>query len=85
MDLWKYGQILTIQKSLTIKRLRFSKKRFFIWVYHLVLHYILSPNNKFGMLINMNFFCFVMFQLDDQSIFFDFKSPLLPIYFVINK
>jgi hypothetical protein len=25
MDLWKYGQILTIQKSLTIKWLRFSK------------------------------------------------------------
>jgi len=53
MDLWKYGQILTIQKSLTIKRLRFSKKRFLIWVYHLVLHYILSPNNKFGMRINI--------------------------------
>jgi hypothetical protein len=30
MDLWKYGLILTIQKSLTIKQLRFSKKRFFI-------------------------------------------------------
>jgi hypothetical protein len=26
MDLWKYGQILTIQKSLTIKWLRFSRK-----------------------------------------------------------
>jgi hypothetical protein len=24
MDLWKYGQILTIQKSLIIKLLRFS-------------------------------------------------------------
>jgi hypothetical protein len=48
MDLWKHGQILTIQKSLTIKWLRFSKKRFFIWVYHLILHYILSHNNKFG-------------------------------------
>jgi hypothetical protein len=62
MDLWKYGQILTIQKSLTIKLLRFSKKRFFIWVYHLVLHYILSSNNKFGMWINIIFFHFVMFQ-----------------------
>jgi len=30
MDLWKYGQILTIQKSLIIKRLKFSKKRFHI-------------------------------------------------------
>jgi len=29
MDLWKYGQILTIQKSLVIKRLRFSKEFFF--------------------------------------------------------
>jgi hypothetical protein len=27
MDLWKYGEILTIQKSLTIKQLRFSKKK----------------------------------------------------------
>jgi hypothetical protein len=26
MDLWKYGQNLTIQKSLIIKRLTFSKK-----------------------------------------------------------
>jgi hypothetical protein len=49
MDLWKYGQILPIQKSLTIKWLRFLKKRFFIWVYHCVLHCILNPNNKFGM------------------------------------
>jgi len=56
MDLWKYGQILTIQKSLTIKQLRFLKKRFLIWVYHLILHYILSPNNKFGMWINIIFF-----------------------------
>jgi len=28
MYLWKYDQILTIQKSLAIKWLRFSKKRF---------------------------------------------------------
>jgi hypothetical protein len=49
MDWWKYGQILIIQKPLTIKRLRISKKRFFIQIYHFVLHYILSPNNKFGM------------------------------------
>jgi hypothetical protein len=39
MDLWKYGQILIIQKSLTIKRLRFSKKRFlyeFIILYYII-------------------------------------------------
>jgi hypothetical protein len=30
MDFSKYGQILTIQKSLTIKWLKFSRKRFFI-------------------------------------------------------
>jgi hypothetical protein len=29
MDLWKYDQIWTIQKSLTIKWLRFSKKKIF--------------------------------------------------------
>jgi hypothetical protein len=47
MDLQKYDQI-TIQKSLTIKWLRFSKKYF---SYYFVLHYttILNPNNKFGM------------------------------------
>jgi hypothetical protein len=61
MDLWKYGQILTTQMSLIIKWLRFSKKRFFIWVNHLILHYILSPNNKFGMWINIFFsFCDVL-------------------------
>jgi hypothetical protein len=56
MDLWKYDQILIIQKSLIIKWLKFLKKRFLIWIYHLVLHYILSPNNKFWMWININFF-----------------------------
>jgi len=76
INLWKYGQILTIQKSLTIKWLRFSKRRFMICVYHFVFHHILSPNNKFGMWINI-FFHFVIFQLDDQSIFFNFKSSLL--------
>jgi hypothetical protein len=30
MDLWKYDQILTIQKPLVIKRLKFSNKRLFI-------------------------------------------------------
>ncbi len=53
--IWKYNQILKIEKSLIIKQWRFSKKRFFIWVHHLVLHYILSPNNKFGMWINIKF------------------------------
>jgi hypothetical protein len=53
--IWKYGQILTIQKSLITKWLKISKKRFIIWVYHFVLHYILSPNNKFGMWINIKF------------------------------
>jgi hypothetical protein len=54
-EIMKNGQILTIQKSLTIKWLRFSNKTFLIWVYHLVLHYILSPNNKFGLWINIKF------------------------------
>ncbi len=56
MHLWKYGQSLTIQKSLIIKRLRFSKKRFLIWVYHLVLHYILGSNKKIRVWINIIFF-----------------------------
>jgi hypothetical protein len=39
MDLWKYGQILTIQKSLIIKRLKFSKKDYsykFIILYYII-------------------------------------------------
>jgi hypothetical protein len=56
MDLWKYGQISTIQKFLIINWLKFSNKRFIIWIYHHVLIYILSPNNKFGMWINISFF-----------------------------
>jgi hypothetical protein len=55
-DLWKYGSILTIQKSLTIKWLRFSKIRFLILVYHLIIHHTLSRNNNFGMWINIIFF-----------------------------
>jgi hypothetical protein len=46
MNLWKYDQILTIQNSLIIKWLRFSKKRFFIRAYHFVLHCILNPNKN---------------------------------------
>jgi hypothetical protein len=53
MDLWKYGQTSTIQRSLTIKWLRFSKKRFMIWIYHFIFHHILSPSNKFGMWFNI--------------------------------
>ncbi len=43
-------------KSLTIKWLRFSNKIFLVWIYHLVLHHKLSPNNKFGMWINIILF-----------------------------
>jgi hypothetical protein len=57
MDLWKYGQILTIQKSLIINWLIFYKKRFFIWVYYIIYW---SPNDKFGMWINIKKNCFVM-------------------------
>jgi hypothetical protein len=63
MDLWKYGQILTIQKSLIIKWLRFLKKRFLIWIYHFILRHILSPNNKFGIESTLFFsFCDVLFK-----------------------
>jgi hypothetical protein len=54
-DLWKYGPILTIQKTLTIKWLNFSKKRFLIWVYHFIIHSILNPSNKFETWINIKF------------------------------
>ncbi len=54
-DLWKYGSIWSIQKFLTIKWLRFSKTRFFIWVYNLIINHILSPNNKLKMWISIKF------------------------------
>jgi len=60
MNLWKYGQILTIQKTLIIKWLKFSSKIFLIWIYHLILDHILNSNNKFGMWINIIFFHFVI-------------------------
>jgi hypothetical protein len=55
--IWTYedGEILTIQKSLTIKWLRISNKRFFIWIYRLILHRILGLNNKFGIWNNFFF------------------------------
>jgi hypothetical protein len=65
MDLWKYGQILSIQKSLTIKQLKFSKTIFLIWVDYLILHYILNPNNKIWNVNQYKNFHFVMFQLDN--------------------
>jgi hypothetical protein len=86
MDLWKYGQILTIQKSLTIKQLRCSKKIFFIWVYHLILHYILNPNKKFKMWVNIIFsilWCFS--QMTNPFLFFFKNSLLLTKNIYINK
>jgi hypothetical protein len=59
-DLWKYDLILTIQKSLTIKWSKFSKKKFLIWVYHFIIHHILCSYNNFGLWINFifsNFLC----------------------------
>jgi hypothetical protein len=80
MDLWKYGQIVTIQKSLIIKWLRFSKKRFLIWVYHFVLCHILNPNNKFGMWINIIFFiCDVLFKWPIHIFLFQ-KSIIINIW-----
>jgi hypothetical protein len=63
--------------------LRFSKKRFIIWLYHLVLHYILSSNKKFGIWINNLFF---IFWCLNQTISPYFKSSsLLTNDFFINK
>ncbi len=73
MNLWKYGQILIIQKTLIIKQLRFSKKMFLIWIYHFVLHYILNPNNKFEMWIDIKF-----------SILWCYNLMINP-YFLISK
>jgi len=47
MDLWKYGQILTIQKSLTIKQLRFSRidsSYELIILYYIIYHWIPMTN-----------------------------------------
>jgi hypothetical protein len=39
MDLWKYGQIWTIQKSLTIKWLGFQRKD--SWYEFIILYFII--------------------------------------------
>jgi hypothetical protein len=38
MDVWKYSQILTIQKSLAIKWLRFSKNIFYTFMFSTQIH-----------------------------------------------
>jgi hypothetical protein len=81
MDLWKYGQIWTIQKSLVIKWLNFSKRRFFICVYHLILHYIFNPNNKFGMWMNIYIYIFIYFF----NFFFDVQVKRLIHIFWLQK
>jgi hypothetical protein len=69
MNLWKYGQILTIQNSLIIKRLRFSKKK----ISHMNLSSCITSYIEFQWQIwnvnQYNFFHFVMFQSSNQSIF----------------
>jgi hypothetical protein len=62
-DLWKYGSILTIQKSLIKIWLWFLKEDFHIKVYYLMLHHILSHYISFGMKFNMNLFIFYHFGL----------------------
>jgi len=42
MDLWKYGQILTIQKFETMIWLRLRRERLLIWIYHFILQHILN-------------------------------------------
>jgi hypothetical protein len=73
-------------KSLyTIKWLRFSKNRFFIWIYHMIIHYVLSTNNKFGMWIDIYIFILWCSNQTTNS-YFDFKSSLLLANdFLINK
>ncbi len=68
--LCKYGPILTIWKSLIIKWLRFFFKKIFIWVYNLIIHHILSLNNKFGMWINIFFFILWCFNQTTTPCFF---------------
>jgi hypothetical protein len=87
MDFWKYGQILTIQKSLIIKLLRFWEKKFFIWVYHFALHYILNANNKFEMWINIIFSILWCFSQMNNPYFSTSKSIITNkwIFLLINN
>jgi hypothetical protein len=77
MDLWKYGHILTIEKSITIIWLKFSWEGFFIWVFHLIFEPILNHYKTFKMEINTICLHFLILNVVDQSLFLDFKSPLL--------
>jgi hypothetical protein len=83
MDLWKYGQIWTLEKSLNIKWSRFLKKdslyEFIILCF--IIYWVPITNLECELIFN-----FVMFQSNDQSLFFYFKSPiLLKNDFFINK
>ncbi len=70
-NLWKHGSILTIQKALTIKWLRFSKKIILVWIYHFMIHHI--SNNFFGMWININIFILWCFSQTTNSYFSTLK------------
>jgi hypothetical protein len=57
MDLWKYGKIFTIQKSLIIKQLKFSKKDSiyeFIILYY-IIYWILITNLKCELILFFSF------------------------------
>jgi hypothetical protein len=55
-DLWKYGSILTIQKSLVGVRLSFLNENFHINIYYCMLHHILSCYIKFWLKTKWKFF-----------------------------
>jgi len=68
-DLWKYGSILTIQKSLSKIWLWFLKEDFHIKFYYLMSHHIWSHYRSFKMKFSMNLFIFYHFKLSTNPYF----------------
>jgi hypothetical protein len=67
--LMKMWSNINHSKVLFIKQLNFSRKRFFISVYHFILHHILNFNNKIEMWINNFFFILWCFYRTTNSYF----------------
>jgi len=84
MDLWKYGPILTIEKSITIIWLNFHGKDF-------LFEFLISYYNLYWITIthlewkSIQFSHFLILNLADQSLFLDFKSSLLLTYYFFSK
>jgi len=84
-DLWEYGSILTIQKSLIKVWLWFLREDFHLKAYYLLLHHILSPYRWFGIKFNINFFIFYHSNLSTLGFMFVVNFNQYSIWSMTSK